>query len=44
MVSCEPSAMEFGPRCVITSEDVMLQLLREAHDDGDAVKKALISN
>jgi hypothetical protein len=41
MVSCEAPVNESNLRCVITSEDV-IQLLREAHDVGDAVKKALI--
>jgi hypothetical protein len=41
MVSCEAEVMESDLRCVITSEDI-IQLLRQAHGDGDAEKEALI--
>jgi hypothetical protein len=41
MASCEAAANESDLRCVITSKDV-IQLLRQAHDVGDAVKKDLI--
>ena len=41
MVFCESAASASDLRCVITSEHV-IQLLREAHEGKDAVKKALI--